>query len=239
MEISSELLLSLLSLTAMELVLGIDNLIFISILTSKLKLEEQEKTRKTGILLAVMTRIGLLFAISWIMALNEPLMYLGSYALTGRDLILFIGGAFLIAKTCIELWHKLNPSDYAKGKEKKAFAKAGTVIIQIILIDLIFSVDSILTAVGLVDDVRLMIAAVILSTILMLIMASRLHTLIEKYPGFKLMALLFLIIIGGYLIMESLHLPVIKAYLYFSMVFGLIYEILHIRYRSIEDRKPE
>lgn len=223
----------------MELVLGIDNLIFISILTAKLKPEEQEKTRKTGILLAVITRIGLLFAISWIMALNDPLLVVGNFALTGRDLILFLGGAFLIIKTFIELWHKLNPAEPTRNKSNKTFAKAGMVIIQIILIDLIFSVDSILTAVGLVDDVRLMVAAVILSTILMLMLANKLHNFIEQYPGFKLMALLFLIIIGGYLILESLHLPVMKAYLYFSMVFGLVYEIIHIRYRSLEHRNED
>ncbi len=234
MELSSEVLLSLLSLTAMELVLGIDNLIFISILTAKLKPQEQEKTRRTGILLAVITRIGLLFAITWIMALNEPLMHLGNYSLTGKDLILFLGGAFLIVKTCIELWHKLNPASN-KTTAKKTFAKASMVIIQIIMIDLIFSVDSILTAVGLVDDVRLMVAAVILSTIFMLMMANSLHAFIEKYPGFKLMALLFLIIIGGYLILESLHLPVLKAYLYCAMVFGLVYEIMHIRYRKVNE----
>jgi len=233
MEISQELIISLISLTAMELVLGIDNIIFISILTGKLPEQMQEKARNLGISIAVGTRIGLLFAISWILGLEEPLLTIQQFQLTGKDLILFIGGAFLTIKTVMEIYQKMYPAKTAiVGKGKKA-ASYGMIIFQIVLIDLIFSVDSILTAVGLVKNVWIMVVAVLLSTGVMLMFASRIHHFIQKYPGFKLMALLFLIIIGAYLILESLHLPVVKAYLYFSMAFGLIYEALHIRYRKI------
>ena len=233
MEISQELIISLISLTAMELVLGIDNIIFISILTGKLPEQMQEKARNLGISIAVGTRIGLLFAISWILGLEEPLLTIQQFQLTGKDLILFIGGTFLTVKTVMEIFQKMYPAKTAIDGKGKNAASLGMIIFQIVLIDLIFSVDSILTAVGLVKNVWIMVTAVIISTGVMLIFASRIHHFIQKYPGFKLMALLFLIIIGAYLIMESLHLPVVKAYLYFSMAFGLIYEALHIRYRKI------
>jgi len=179
------------------------------------------------------TRIGLLFAISWILGLEEPLLTIQQFQLTGKDLILFIGGTFLTVKTVMEIFQKMYPAKTAIDGKGKNAASLGMIIFQIVLIDLIFSVDSILTAVGLVKNVWIMVTAVIISTGVMLIFASRIHHFIQKYPGFKLMALLFLIIIGAYLIMESLHLPVVKAYLYFSMAFGLIYEALHIRYRKI------
>lgn len=233
MEITNELIISLLSLTTMELVLGIDNIIFISILTGKLPEYKQKKARNLGISIAVASRIALLFAISWILGLQKPLLTISDFELTGKDLILFFGGLFLTVKTVMEIVQKVNPAKSNKGKNRKEYGSLGIIIFQIVLVDLIFSVDSILTAVGLVDNVFIMVAAVLVSTVIMLLMAGRIHTFIQKYPGFKLMALLFLIIIGGYLILESLHLPVIKAYLYFSMAFGLIYEALHIRYRKI------
>jgi predicted tellurium resistance membrane protein TerC len=233
MELSNELLISLLSLTAMELVLGIDNIIFISILTGKLPEYKQAKARNLGISVAVASRIGLLFAITWILGLQKPLLTLSGFELTGKDLILFAGGVFLCLKTFIEIFHKVNPPKSAEGKKIREYSSLGMIIFQIVLVDLIFSVDSILTAVGLVKNVYIMIVAVLISTIIMLLLAGRIHNFIQKYPGFKLMALLFLIIIGGYLILESLHLPVVKAYLYFSMAFGLIYEALHIRYRKV------
>jgi predicted tellurium resistance membrane protein TerC len=236
MESSSDLLVSLLSLTAMELVLGIDNIIFISILTGKLPAERQARTRNLGIGVAVVSRVGLLFAISWIMGLQEPLLTVGDFVLTGKDLVLFVGGVFLTVKTIMEIYQKVNPPKTADGSPGRQYASVGLIVFQIVLVDLVFSVDSILTAVGLVKEVWVMVAAVLLSTAVMLLLAGRIHTFIQKYPGFKLMALLFLIIIGAYLIMESLHLPVIKAYLYFSMAFGLIYEALHIRYRKINDQ---
>jgi predicted tellurium resistance membrane protein TerC len=236
MEFSSDLLVSLLSLTAMELVLGIDNIIFISILTGKLPAERQARTRNLGIGVAVVSRVGLLFAISWILGLQEPLLTVGDFVLTGKDLVLFVGGVFLTVKTIMEIYQKVNPPKTADGSPGRQYASMGMIVFQIVLVDLVFSVDSILTAVGLVKEVWVMVAAVLLSTAVMLLLAGRIHTFIQKYPGFKLMALLFLIIIGAYLIMESLHLPVIKAYLYFSMAFGLIYEALHIRYRKINDQ---
>ncbi|MCU0420350.1 MAG: TerC family protein [Cyclobacteriaceae bacterium] len=225
------MLLSLASLIAMELVLGIDNIIFISILTGKLPPEQQAKARHVGIAVAVVARIGLLFMIGLILQLQTPLITWGSFALTGKDLVLFTGGVFLTVKTLLEIFQKVVPSgqEHASTTGNGRFA---SVIFQIVLIDLIFSVDSILTAIGLVDAVWMMVVAVLVSTVVMVIFAAPIHRFIQKYPGFKLMALLFLIIIGGFLIMESFHLPVVKAYLYFSMAFGLIYEALHIRYRK-------
>jgi predicted tellurium resistance membrane protein TerC len=239
MDISQELLISLLSLTAMELVLGIDNIIFISILTGKLPEYKQAKARNLGIAVAVASRIALLFAITWILGLQKPLLTISQFELTGKDLILFFGGVFLTVKTVMEIFQKVNPAKPATGKKGREYSGLGMIIFQIVLVDLIFSVDSILTAVGLVDNVYIMVVAVLLSTGIMLLMAGRIHRFIQKYPGFKLMALLFLIIIGAYLILESLHMPVIKAYLYFSMAFGLVYEALHIRYRRVNAGDPD
>jgi len=232
MEFNTDLLIGILSLTGMEIILGIDNIIFISILTSKLPFSEQKKARQTGIAIAVVLRIGLLFAITWLIGLQKPLLSFGSISFTGKDLILLIGGVFLTIKTIMEIRHKLWPN--AGGTNKPIATKSAVplVIAQIILIDLIFSVDSILTAVGLVQNVWIMITAVLLSTLVMVLLADPINKFIEKYPGFKLMALLFLIIIGSFLILESLHINVFKGYLYFSMMFGLIYEMLHIKYRS-------
>jgi predicted tellurium resistance membrane protein TerC len=232
MEFSNELLINLLSLTAMELVLGVDNLIFISILTGKLPPEKQTYARNLGIGVAVVSRIGLLFAISWILGLEKPLFQIGDFALTGKDLILFIGGTFLIVKTLMEIYQKVAPPKVGDDGKPPAPAALGLIVFQIVLVDLVFSVDSILTAVGLVKEIWVMVLAVLLSTGAMLLLANRIHNFIQKYPGFKLMALLFLIIIGGFLIFESLHLPVVKAYLYACMAFGLIYETLDIRYRK-------
>lgn len=234
MPIDQHILVSLLSLIAMELVLGIDNIIFISILTGKLPPEQQLKARHVGIGIAVVARIGLLFMIGLILQLQTPLLTVGEFALTGKDLVLFIGGVFLTIKTLIEIFQKVTPH-HAEHKGTAGGSQFAAIIFQIVLIDLIFSVDSILTAIGLVDAVWMMVVAVLVSTAVMVIFAGPIHRFIQKYPGFKLMALLFLIIIGGFLIMESFHLPVVKAYLYFSMAFGLIYEALHIRYRKFNE----
>lgn len=229
-----QMLLSLVSLIAMELVLGIDNIIFISILTGKLPAHQQLRARHIGIAIAVLARIGLLFMIGLILQLQTPLVTIAGFALTGKDLILFTGGIFLMVKTLIEILHKINepPEAQPPAQAPGLFA---SVIFQIVLIDLIFSVDSILAAIGLVDAVWMMVVAVLISAVGMVIFATPIHRFIQKYPGFKLMALLFLIIIGSFLILESLHLPVVKGYLYFSMAFGLIYEALHIRYRKFHN----
>ena len=232
MEWTTEFWLSLLSLTAMELVLGIDNIIFISILTGKLPVEQQPKVRRLGITVAVAMRIALLFTISWILGLQKPLFSVGTFDVSGKDLLLFFGGLFLTVKTVIEIVHKMRPPARVQSGKQQQYASVGSIVFQIVLVDLIFSTDSILTAVGLVDNVWVMVAAVLVATVVMVLAAHKIHSFIQKYPGFKLMALLFLLIIGGFLIMESLHMPVMKAYLYFSMAFGLVYEALHIIYRK-------
>lgn len=232
---NTELAIAVLSLTGMEIVLGIDNLIFISILCSKLPATTQRKARQIGIALAVLLRIVLLFAICWLIGLQKPLLSIGLVSFTGKDLILFIGGLFLTLKTVIEIRHKIFPKIQTDKKLNSSVVSVASVTFQIVVIDVIFSIDSILTAVGLVDNVWIMIAAVLASTLFMVALAEPLNNFIEQYPGFKLMALLFLIIIGAFLILESFHVEVLKGYLYFSMLFGLVYEMLHIKYRNTRE----
>jgi predicted tellurium resistance membrane protein TerC len=233
---NTEIAISVLSLTGMEIVLGIDNLIFISILCAKLPQHKQRKARQIGIALAVLLRILLLFAISWLIGLQKPLISIGTLDFTGKDIILFIGGAFLTVKTLLEIRHKIMPENKSNTTVKKVAVSVAAVIAQIVVIDLIFSIDSILTAVGLVDNVWIMVMAVLASTLMMVLLAEPINGFIEKYPGFKLMALLFLIIIGSFLILESFHFEVLKGYLYFSMMFGLVYEFIHIKYRAANEK---
>jgi predicted tellurium resistance membrane protein TerC len=215
----------------MELVLGIDNIIFISILVDKVPLAKRKSTMNIGLLVALVCRIILLFCIGWLVGLTEPLFTVRQFSVSGRDLILFLGGFFLLLKTFIELNHKLykKPSD-----EKKRQNNANTIrniIIQIIFIDIIFSFDSILTAVGLVDQIWLMITAVVASMLVMMLLAKQISAFINKNPGIKLLALSFLLLIGGYLILESLHFKLDKSLLYFGMGFALFNEYLNMQFR--------
>ncbi|UOQ97655.1 TerC family protein [Hymenobacter sp. 5317J-9] len=229
---------SLLTLTFMEIVLGIDNIIFISIVVNRLPKEMQARGRTIGLLLALMFRIGLLLSISWIVSLRNPLFHLPDFpwldqpfGVTGRDLILLAGGLFLMYKSTTEIHTKLQgeEEDEASGGPK---ATMMSVILQIIVIDIVFSFDSILTAVGLVDNVLVMIAAVICAMGIMLSFSGVVANFVNNNPTIKMLALSFLIMIGFMLVMEAAHKEVEKGYLYFAMAFSLVVELLNLRLRK-------
>jgi len=229
--------ISLLTLTFMEIVLGIDNIIFISIVVNRLPREQHKRGRTIGLLLALVFRIGLLLSITWIVGLKEPLFTLNlpfldepSFGASGRDLILLGGGLFLLAKSTTEIHTKL------QGEEEDVHAgnyqSLTRVIIQIVLIDIVFSFDSILTAVGLVDNVLVMIAAVICAMGIMLAFSGYISDFVNNNPTIKVLALSFLIMIGIMLVMEAFHKEIEKGYVYFAMAFSLVVELLNMRMRK-------
>ncbi len=224
--------LPLITLFFMELVLGIDNIIFISILTDRVPVMKRRSTMNIGLVIALFCRIALLFCIGWLVGLTEPLFSINQSPVSGRDLILFLGGFFLIVKTCIEIHHKLFKSDENSNQKQNNATTVRNVIIQIIFIDIIFSFDSILTAVGLVEEIWMMIVAVIASMLVMMVLSQKISAFINKHPGIKLLALSFLLLIGGYLILESIHFEFDKTLLYFGMGFALFNEFLNIQFRK-------
>ena len=219
--------ISFLTLCALEIVLGIDNLIFISILTNKLPQEQQAKARQLGLGLALLMRIGLLFSISWIMDLKDDLFAVGSVGISGRDIILILGGLFLIYKSVKEIHEKVE-HDHEKEDELAKSASFNAVIIQIILIDMVFSLDSVITAVGMTDYVGVMIAAVIVSIVIMMLTANTISGFVNRHPAIKVLALAFLIMIGIALVAEGLDFHIPKGYIYFSMAFAIIVESINI-----------
>lgn len=228
--LTTEGIVSLLTLTFLEIVLGIDNIVFISITADRLPLEQQKKARTFGILLALLVRIGLLFAVSWIIGLNQPFISFGDFDLSFRDLILIIGGLFLIGKSTSEIHAKLEGHDEDIPKLKVLSLRGA--ILQIILLDVVFSLDSILTAVGLVDEVLIIIIAIVVSLAVMLIFANRISDFINNHPAMKLLAISFLMMIGLVLVIEGLHVHVPKGYIYFAMAFALGIEILNMKMRK-------
>ncbi|PID85698.1 MAG: hypothetical protein CSA11_05870 [Chloroflexi bacterium] len=236
-------LIALLTLTALEIVLGIDNVIFIAILTGKLPEKQRALGRQLGISLAVGTRVILLLFINWIMGLTEPLFALLGNAVSGRDLILLGGGLFLIAKSTYEIHDKLETVDH-KQHDVEAVKKVSmtSVIIQVVLVDIVFSLDSVITAVGIADEVWVMIVAIILAAGVMLAASGAISRFVEEHPTMKILALSFLILIGVMLVVEGwsanlahdLHL---RNYIYFSMFFAFIVELLNMRLRS-QPREP-
>lgn len=234
--LSPEGLLSLVTLVFLEIILGIDNIIFIAIICGYLPREDQKRARTIGLMLAMVFRILLLLGISWLVHLVQPLFYIGSLGVSGRDLILFSGGVFLIYKTIDELYEKLKgrePGHKVIKEKKLTISKA---IIQIAIIDIIFSFDSILTAVGLSRDLAVMITAVVLAMIVMLLFAPYVSDFINKYPTMKILALVFLVAIGVLLMLEGLHIHVEKSYVYFGMGFSLLVESMNIRLRKIQHK---
>ena len=219
--------ISFLTLCALEIVLGIDNLIFISILSSKLPQEQQAKARQLGLGLALLMRIGLLFSISWIMDLKDDLFAVGSVGISGRDIILILGGMFLIYKSVKEIHEKVE-HDHEKEDELAKSASFNAVIVQIILIDMVFSLDSVITAVGMTDYVGVMIAAVIVSIVIMMLTANTISGFVNRHPAIKVLALAFLIMIGIALVAEGLDFHIPKGYIYFSMAFAIIVESINI-----------
>jgi predicted tellurium resistance membrane protein TerC len=222
--------ISLLTLTLLEIVLGIDNVIFISILASKLPPEQQAKARRVGLSLALITRILLLSVIAWMVKLTQPLFEVFGHGFSGRDLILLVGGLFLLFKATTEIHEKLEGEDGVKTRRITPTFSA--VIIQVLLLDIVFSLDSVITAVGMAKHLGVMITAVIVSVGFMLVFAGSISGFIEKHPTLKILALSFLIMIGVTLIMEGFGKEVHKAYIYFAMGFSGAVEFLNIRMRS-------
>lgn len=222
-----------LTLFLLELVLGIDNVIFISILSSKLPLQEQSKARSLGLSLAMITRILLLLALSWVIGLVDPLITLFGKDLSGRDIILIVGGLFLIAKSTHEIHQKLEAVEESKKNTKNSSFKS--VIFQILLLDIVFSLDSVITAVGMVKEKSIMIAAVIASAIVTIFMAKAVSDFVERHPTIKMLALSFLLLIGVTLLVEGFGQHVGKSYIYFSMGFSLFVEFLNLRWRKKND----
>lgn len=239
-------LISLLTLTVLEIVLGIDNIVFISILAGKLPLEKQKKARRLGLGLAMFVRVLLLLSISWIMSLTKPLFNVGEWiglqnpdwleksAISGRDLILLIGGLFLIYKSTAEIHEKLEG-----GEHGNANAKAlgfGQVIVQILLLDIVFSLDSVITAVGMADHVEIMIAAVVIAVGVMMLASESISHFVNKHPTVKMLALSFLLLIGVSLIAESFDQHIPKGYIYFAMAFSVFIEVLNLKMRARSEK---
>ena len=228
--LSPEIWIAFFTLTALELVLGIDNIIFISILVDKLPKEKQELARRIGLFLAMFMRIALLLLLSWIIGLTEPVLTLFGYGVSGRDLILIAGGLFLIWKSTGEV-HQLLEGEEGSESAKVASSFAG-VIAQIIVIDLVFSLDSIITAVGMVSEVWVMIAAVVASVGLMMLFAKSIGEFVSNHPTIKMLALSFLVVVGVVLIADGFGHHVPKGYIYFAMAFSVGVEMLNIRLRK-------
>jgi len=221
---------ALLTLTALEIVLGIDNVVFISILSSKLPPGKRETARKVGMFLAMFIRIALLLSITWVMGLTEPLFHLLDRGISGRDLILIVGGLFLIAKSTHEIHLKLE-GDEESGATGRVVSLAG-VIVQILLLDIVFSLDSVITAVGMADHVAVMIAAVVIAVAVMMLSARAVSRFVEQHPTVKMLALSFLILIGVSLIGEGWGQHIPKGYIYFAMGFSLFVEAINLRVRA-------
>ena len=226
-----ELWVSLATLSLMEIVLGIDNVVFIAILTARLPPEEQPKARRIGLTLAMFARLALLFSISWVMSLRNPLLSVLSRSFSGRDLILLGGGVFLIGKATHEIHGKLEGERPAElGASKRA--SFGGIIGQIIVLDVVFSLDSVITAVGMSDSVAVMAVAMVLAVAVMLVFAGSISAFVERHPTVKVLALSFLILIGVMLVAEGMGQHIGKGYIYFAMAFALVVEIINLRVRK-------
>lgn len=225
-----EIWIALVTLTSLEVVLGIDNIIFISILAGKLPVEQQNRARQIGLSLAMFVRIALLFSLSWIIQLTEPILTVLERGVSGRDLILLFGGLFLLGKATYEIHEKLEGEEgHASAKVKATFT---SVIIQILLLDIVFSLDSVITAVGMVDELAVMVAAVVIAVGIMLLAAASVSAFVDRHPTVKMLALSFLLLIGFSLIVEAIHVHIPKGYIYFAMGFSVFVEMLNLRLRK-------
>ncbi len=224
-----EIWIALLTLTVLEIVLGIDNIVFISILSGKLPKEKQKNARQLGLGLALITRILLLLSLSWVMGLTDPLFTISKYEISGRDLILLIGGLFLIYKATTEIHEKIEGEDEVEDKKVKGPVSFTSVIIQILLLDIVFSLDSVITAVGMASHIEVMIAAVIISVCVMLFAAESISKFVNEHLTVKMLALSFLVLIGVSLLAEGLDQHIPKGYIYFAMAFSVLVEMLNLR----------
>jgi predicted tellurium resistance membrane protein TerC len=237
--------ISLLTLTILEIVLGIDNIVFISILSAKLPPEQQAKARQLGLLLALVMRVLLLFSIKWVMSLTEPFIDLSSIfgisnpqwqhylSLSGRDLILLLGGLFLIYKSTTEIHHRLEGVEEVNEVSSKRIT-FGNVIFQILVLDVVFSLDSVITAVGMVDQIEVMVAAVVIAVIVMMLSASSISDFVNRHPSVKMLALAFLLLIGVSLTAEAFEQSIPKGYIYFAMAFSVLVEYLNLRSSKVK-----
>ena len=226
--------IALVTLTALEIVLGVDNIIFISILVSKLPKDRQQSARLIGLGLAMLMRIALLFSISWIASMSEPLFTVTSYAFSGRDLILMGGGLFLLAKATMEIHNKLEGESHASGKG--GGASFASVLTQIILLDIVFSIDSVITAVGMANHIGIMITAVVIAVGFMMLFSGPISDFVHRHPTVKMLALAFLLLIGVALIADAFHQHIPRGYIYFAMGFSVFVEMLNLRTRATSEK---
>jgi predicted tellurium resistance membrane protein TerC len=224
-------LIAHLTLSALEIVLGVDNIVFIAILTARLPANQQATARRVGLTLALGIRVGLLFAITWIMGLTRPLFAMLGHDFSGRDLILLGGGLFLIFKATWEIYDKLEVqhTETAAARGRGAFAG---ILVQILLLDIVFSLDSVITAVGMAENVAIMVAAMVIAMVVMLFSMGAISGFVERHPSVKILALAFLLLIGVMLVAEGFGQHVSKGYIYFAMAFSLLVELLNLRYRK-------
>jgi predicted tellurium resistance membrane protein TerC len=230
--------LAFLTLSALEIILGIDNIIFISILVGRLPPEQRNRARIGGLAFAMITRVMLLFSIVWLTRLTKPWFFLGEQGVSGRDLILFLGGLFLLAKSVLEIHHTLEGAEQTRSA--KAYSSFVLTIVQIGIIDIVFSLDSVFTAVGLSEHLPVMVAAVIVAILVMMLVSGPIAAFVDRHPTIKVLALSFLILIGVALIAEGAHFEIPKGYLYFAMAFSVVVEMINIRLRKLLDKdKPD
>jgi predicted tellurium resistance membrane protein TerC len=230
--------LAFVTLSLLEIVLGIDNIIFISILVGRLPHEQRKSARIGGLAFAMVTRVALLFSIVWLTRLVKPWFHVGPQSVSGRDVILFLGGLFLLAKSTLEIHHTLEGA--SEQRTARVFSNFVMTIVQVGIIDIVFSLDSVFTAVGLANDLPVMIAAVIVSILVMMVVSGAISAFVDRHPTIKILALSFLILIGVALIAEGAHFEIPKGYLYFAMAFSVCVEMINIRLRRLLDsNKPK
>ena len=227
------------TLSLLEIILGFDNIIFISILVGRLPASQQESARITGLALAMLTRIALLFSIVWLTRLVQPLFHVGGRDLSGRDLILLGGGLFLLTKSVLEIHHTLEGAGRQTARAQRIYASFTMIVVQIGAIDVVFSLDSVFTAVGLAKELVAMVAAIVVSILVMMWISRSVSAFIERYPTIKMLALAFLILIGVALVAEAIDFEIPKGYLYFAMAFAVVVELVNIRLRrKLDTHKP-
>jgi predicted tellurium resistance membrane protein TerC len=221
------------TLAVLEIVLGIDNIIFLSILVSKLPEHQRSQARVVGLALAMLTRIALLFSITWLVTLTKPLFHAFGQGVSGRDIVLFAGGAYLLWKSVIEIHSSLEgPSDEEQTRNVRVMAKFVPVVLQIAVIDIVFSLDSVFTAVGLAQHVEIMVAAIVVAIVAMMFVAKSINDFIDRHPTIKILALAFLILVGLMLILDAVEVHVPRGYLYFAMAFSMGVEMINLRMRA-------
>lgn len=246
-----QIIISFFTLIALEVILGIDNVIFISILANKLPADQQKKARFYGLILAMVLRLGLLAMVAWLMKLDDNLFIVFNQGISAKDLILILGGLFLLYKSSAEIYHKMEGEQGNKTKNIKA-ATFAQVIFQILIMDLVFSIDSIITAIGMVKEVWIMYVAIIVTVLIMLVAAEPISRFVNKHPSFKMLALSFLLLIGFALVSEGFGIEIPKGYIYFSMAFSMLVSIFQMRmnknnkpvatyehYKEGEDKLPK